>query len=208
MTATTLKFDKGRLQSLSDGVFAIVMTLLVLDLIEDDVLNAVSARELHGALLALWPKVISYAVSFAVAARYWVAQHVMTHYVAHTDLRFIWLNILFLFWISLLPFSAALLGEHHRYAVAEIVYGLNMLLIILSLNACWGYATRQAGLSAGDKAPDFLRKVRRRRLLAPLVYVLGILASPVNPHLTYAIYVGVAVLSVVMSGLDKRSLPL
>ena len=131
---STYNFDKGRLQSLSDGVFAIVMTLLVLNLIGDEVLGAKSAGELHSVLLELWPKIISYVISFAVAARYWVAQHVMMHHVAHTDLRFIWLNILFLFWISWLPFSAALLGEHHQYAVGEIVYGVNMILIIVSMS--------------------------------------------------------------------------
>ncbi|MBS1214489.1 MAG: hypothetical protein H6R26_3106 [Proteobacteria bacterium] len=127
-------FDKGRLQSLSDGVFSIVMTLLVLQVISNEVLNANSSAELHQALLELWPKVLSYIISFAVAGVFWVAQHADLHHLRHTDDRYLWISILFLFWISLLPFSAALLGEHHQYHphISYFIYVLMAILYILA----------------------------------------------------------------------------
>lgn len=201
-------FDKGRLQSLSDGVFSIVMTLLVLNLITNEVLSARSAQELHGVLLALWPKIVSYIISFAVAARFWVAQHLLMHKVAVIDLRFMWLNMTFLFWVSLLPFSAAILGEHHQFAMGETIYGVNMILIFLSLSSCWSRAMNDPALIAGELDPRFLRKLRIRLWMAPLVYLLGILISLYSPHLAYLIYVINAFTAVLMAGVARWSLPI
>lgn len=200
-------FEKGRLQSLSDGVFSIVMTLLVLNLITTEVLGARSAQELHGVLLALWPKIVSYIISFAVAARFWVAQHLLMHKVAAIDLRFMWLNITFLFWVSLLPFSAAILGEHHQFAMGEIIYGVNMILIFLSLTGCWFRAMNDQALISGELDPRFLRKLKFRLWMAPLVYLLGIVISLYSPHMAYLIYVINAFTAVLMAGVGRWSLP-
>jgi uncharacterized membrane protein len=200
-------FDKGRLQSLSDGVFSIVMTLLVLNLITSDVLGAKSAHQLHGVLLALWPKIVSYIISFAVAARFWVAQHLLMHKVAVIDLRFMWLNMNFLFWVSLLPFSAAILGEHHQYAMGEIIYGVNMILIFASLSGCWLRAIQDSALIRAELDQRFLRNLRFRLWMAPLVYLLGILISLYSPHLAYLVYVVNAFTAVLMAGVGRWSLP-
>ena len=200
-------FDKGRLQSLSDGVFSIVMTLLVLNLITNEVLGARSAHELHGVLLALWPKIVSYIISFAVAARFWVAQHLLMHKVVVTDLRFMWLNMTFLFWVSLLPFSAAILGEHHQFAMGEIIYGVNMILIFLSLAGCWHRATHNPGLIEGELDRRFVRKLKARLWMAPLIYLVAIVTSFYSPHLAYLIYVINAGTAVFMAGVGRWSLP-
>ncbi|BBL73472.1 TMEM175 family protein [Methylomagnum ishizawai] len=197
-------FEKGRLQSLSDGVFAIVMTLLVLEIIADEVTGAASAAELHKALLELWPKVLSYAISFAVAAVFWVHQHADLHHLTHTDNRFLWINIFFLFWISLLPFSAAMLGEHHQYAVASIIYGCNMILASLTLHASWLYAVRNHRLVKPDLGPEVIRQANRRLLVGPPFYALGIAIAFHSPHASYLVYVLMAVLYVVAGLVPRR----
>lgn len=197
-------FDKGRLQSLSDGVFSIVMTLLVLELISTEVTGAGSASELHSALLALWPKVLSYAISFTVAGVFWVAQHADLHHLARTDGRYLWLSIFFLFWISLLPFSAALLGEHHQYAVAVIIYGGNMILATLALHAGWRYAVFGRRLVSPNLSPKAIRKAHVRLLMGPPIYALGIGVAFYSPHISYLVYVLMAVLYVMAGIIPDR----
>lgn len=182
-------FDKGRLLSLSDGVFSIVMTLLVLELISNEVTDAKSVVDLHNALLELWPKLLSYVISFAVAGVFWVDQHADLHHVEHTDNRYLWLNIFFLFWISLLPFSAALLGEHHQYTVAPAIYGCNMTLASLGLHISWRYAVRGKRLVKADLSPVFINRAHRRLLLGPPIYLLGIAVAFYSPHLSFLVYV-------------------
>jgi uncharacterized membrane protein len=190
-------FDKGRLQSLSDGVFSIVMTLLVLELISLEVTGAESATELHKALLSLWPKLLSYAISFAVAGVFWVAQHADLHHLTHTDNRYLWINIFFLFWISLLPFSAAMLGEHHQYSVAVVIYGCNMILASLTLHAAWRYAVHNHRLVKPDLSLSAIRQAHRRLLVGPPFYALGIGVAFYSPHASYLVYVLMAALYVV-----------
>jgi uncharacterized membrane protein len=197
-------FDKGRLQSLSDGVFSIVMTLLVLELISIEVTGAGSASELHKALLGLWPKVLSYVISFAVAGVFWVAQHADLHHLTHTDNRYLWISIFFLFWISLLPFSAALLGEHHQYAVAVIIYGCNMIFATLTLHIGWRYAVQAHRLVKPDLSSPVIRLAHRRLLLGTPIYLLGIGLAFYDPHASYLVYVIMAILYVLAGVIPDR----
>ncbi len=197
-------FEKSRLQSLSDGVFAIVMTLLVLEIISDEVIGAASAPELLKTLLELWPKVLSYTISFAVAGVFWVAQLADLHNLTHTDNRFIWINIFFLFWVSLLPFSAALLGEHHQYAVAVIIYGCNMIFASLTLHISWRYAVSGHRLVSPDLSALVIKQAHVRLLLGPPIYLLGIGVAFYNPHVSFILYVFVAILYVVAGIVPSR----
>jgi uncharacterized membrane protein len=199
-----LGFDKGRLQSLSDGVFSIVMTLLVLELISTEVTGAGSAAELHQALLGLWPKALSYAISFTVAGVFWVAQHADLHRLTHTDDRYLWLSMFFLFWISLLPFSAALLGEHHYYTVAVILYGGNMILATLALHLGWRYAVYRHRLVRPDLSPLAIRQAHRRLLIGPPFYLLGIGIAFYSPHASFVVYVLMAILYVLAGIIPSR----
>jgi uncharacterized membrane protein len=197
-------FDKGRLQSLSDGVFSIVMTLLVLQVISNEVLDANSSEELHQALLELWPKLLSYIISFAVAGVFWVAQHADVHHLRHTDDRYLWISIVFLFWISLLPFSAALLGEHHQYPISEVVYGFNMILATITLHVGWRYAAHDHRLVNEDLSPKFIKLYHRRLLLGTPIYLLGIAEAFHNPHISYLIYVLMAISYILASMIPNR----
>jgi uncharacterized membrane protein len=197
-------FDKGRLQSLSDGVFSIVMTLLVLELISIEVTGAGSASELHQALLGLWPKVLSYVISFAVAGVFWVAHHADLHHLTRTDDRYLWFSIFFLFWISFLPFSAALLGEHHQYAVAVVIYGCNMIVATLALHIGWRYAVYNHRLVRPDLSPRAIRQAHVRLLMGPPIYVLGIGVAFYSPHVSYLVYVLMAILYVLAGIIPDR----
>jgi uncharacterized membrane protein len=122
--ATTENLDRGlpkaRLETLDDGVFAIAMTLLVLELRVST--NAeVTERELVHQLLQLLPKLGSIFLSFLLLGMSWIGHHNQYVYIRRTDCPFLWINILFMFFITLIPFSTALLGEHPTTRTAMIV---------------------------------------------------------------------------------------
>ena len=98
-----------RIMTLADGVFAIVLTLLVLDIKAP---KAISEAELISKLLALWPKLFSYIISFVILGILWFGHHMEFHYIRRSDRIHIWLNLLFLMCIAFIPFSAALLGSN------------------------------------------------------------------------------------------------
>ena len=98
-----------RIEAFSDGVFAIAITLLVLNL---QVPEIATVSELASKLGALWPKLVSYVLSFMVVGIYWVAHHNTFHYIKRSDRNLLWLNILMMLFVVFIPFPAALLGQY------------------------------------------------------------------------------------------------
>ena len=122
--------NKHRLEALSDGIFAFAMTLLVLDLkfpkIPHDLMTPSLLKQ---TLFDLWPKFLSYVTSFAVLGVFWIGHHGYSHFVKRTDRWFLWLNLLFLMFIVLVPFSTDLLGDYHSQRVVVMIYGSNLLAL-------------------------------------------------------------------------------
>lgn len=125
---------QARLDQLSDGIFAIIITLLTFELKLPYLGEQVSDMMLLNALQKLWPIFVSFVLSFAVLFTYWRAHHYIVSVYAKTiDVRLTSINAVFFFFISLIPFSARLLGEYHYARVPIIVYALNIIFIGLSL---------------------------------------------------------------------------
>ena len=112
-----------RLEALTDGVFAIVMTLMVfsISLPRDKEITA-----LREELLNLWPSFVAYAISFGMAGIYWSANHNMFRFIKRSSHELHWLTILFLAWVSLLPFSTGLVARFHDDVTALVFYGINL----------------------------------------------------------------------------------
>jgi uncharacterized membrane protein len=107
--------SKNRVEMLTDGIFAVAMTLLVLYINVPEISShstSIVETELAKRLFDLWPKVLSYGISFVILAIYWRAHHRQFHYVKHTDDVLIWINVMFLMAICLLPFSTSLIGQY------------------------------------------------------------------------------------------------
>src|SRR6266487_2888595 len=116
-TRPTSGLNTNRIEAFSDGVFAVAITLLVLNL---QVPQLASANELVPKLSELWPKLLSYALSFVIVGIYWVAHHNTFHYIKQSDRNLLWLNILLLMCIVFLPFPTALLGQYPEQRVSVI----------------------------------------------------------------------------------------
>jgi uncharacterized membrane protein len=145
-------YSRDRIITLSDGVFAIAITLLVLEIVPH-IADTVTGRRLVRALLDMAPALAAYFLSFLVIGRFWDTHRTFFRYIHLADWRVTWANLLALLWITLIPATAALLGSHVREPAALTLYAVNLLLATASLWALWRCASsagyvRQEGLHA------------------------------------------------------------
>jgi uncharacterized membrane protein len=170
------EIEFSRIVAFSDGVFAIAITLLVLQL---DV-SGVSNGELGKVLLDERQDIFAYAISFAVIGRFWIVHHHFFGEVIRFDGRLIALNLFYLAWIVLLPFSSQVLGDHGGVEAAVILYSINLIGVILSGLLMFADAHR-AGLTR--TSPEEIRAGRRSALIVAAVFAISIPVAIVNPHL-------------------------
>jgi uncharacterized membrane protein len=160
----------SRIEALTDGVFAVIMTLLILDLRVPEIDAAHVAAKLPAALLALWPKLFSYALSFVMVGVFWVGHHNVLHFVRRSDRAFLWINILFLMTITFIPFSASLIGRYSQSRVAVVLYGANLIASTLALYLTWRYALSGHRLVDRDVRPEVIRGGSQRILIGPVIH--------------------------------------
>jgi uncharacterized membrane protein len=172
-----------RLAALSDGVFAVAMTLLVLDLRAPAADAVHSEGELWRALLALAPRLLIYLMSFLTLGIFWVGQQTQLNHLERSDRDFSWLHLAFLFGVSLMPFSTALMAEFIAYRVALVLYWANILLLGMLLFAAWHHATR-AELIPQATAANIGPGVQRRILVAQALYAFGALLCVINTYVS------------------------
>lgn len=177
-----------RMEAFSDGVFAIAITLLVLELSVPEG----SSSDLFGAFLAQWPSYLAYVVSFATIGVTWLIHSVMTEYLDHVDATFVRLNLLLLLVVSFIPFPTRLLAEHisaeDAERIAVTIYGLTLLATAVVIAVLWRHARRSGLLRAdvetweanavtGRLTPGFLAYavIIGVGLVVPVVAVVGYL---------------------------------
>jgi uncharacterized membrane protein len=161
-----------RLSALSDGVFAVAMTLLVLDIHVPPSAGIHSEGELWRAVLALYPNFVPYAMSFLTLGILWLGQQTGLSYMAKADRDLAWINLAFLAIVTVLPFSTALLAEYIEYRTALITYWLNVLAGGIALYASWWWAHRAHLLKEGTGA-EVSTALYRRIVIAQCMYALG-----------------------------------
>lgn len=165
-----------RIGALSDGLFAIAMTIIVLEIRVPDLGEAVTSEDLASALVDLAPRFLTYLLSFLTLGIFWNAQHTQLNYVARGDRHYAWLQLGYLAVVALLPFSTSLLAEYIDVRLAFAVYWVNLLALGAMLFALWVYAER-AGLVASGTGPEVGRAVKQRILTYQGLYSVGMLIA-------------------------------
>ena len=188
---------KSRLEAFSDGVIAIVITIMVLEL---KVPHAPTVQ----ALAPLLPVFLSYVLSFVYLGIYWNNHHHMLHTVTHVSGGVLWANLHLLFWLSLLPFATGWLGENHFAALPSAVYGGVLLMAAM---AYWWL--QQLIIRAQGPQSLLQRAVGAdwKGKLSPLLYASGIALSFVATPVALGIYVLVALMWLVPDKRIERVLP-
>jgi uncharacterized membrane protein len=179
-----------RLAALSDGIFAFAMTLLMLDLRVPAMEAVHNEHDLWRGLTALSPRLLMYMMSFLTLGIFWVGQQTQLSHLERSDRSLSWIHIAFLFFVTITPFSTALLAEFTAYRVALGVYWLNIFCLGFALYMSWGCATRLR-LVKDDIAPEVLAAVSRRIVIAQALYAFGALLCIINTHWSIAFIVAV-----------------
>jgi uncharacterized membrane protein len=174
----------GRMEAFSDGVLAIVITVMVLELPTP---HGTTWGALHDAL----PVLLSYVLSFVYIGIYWSNHHHMLQVTDRVTGLILWANLHLLFWLSLVPFTTAWMGENHFAATPAAAYGLVLLAAALAY-----YALQQAIIRDQRPSSTLARAVGRDRKgrLSPLLYATAVGLSFVDRWLAVAVYVGVALM--------------
>jgi len=169
-----------RLNTLSDGIFAVAMTLLVLNLrLPGGNESHASEQALRDVLRGLAPNAADYLLTFTMLGTFWLAQHTLLSLIDRTDRNLAWIQIGFLFLVTVLPFSTSLLAGFERLRLAVGVYWLNIFLLGVGLAVSAWYVSR-AGLLVGPDARQRLAIFRRRTILAQVLYSLAALVCIIN----------------------------
>jgi uncharacterized membrane protein len=169
--------ETNRIEALADGVFAIAMTLLVLEIHVPRLPPPVAGAALARALLALAPNVAGYAVSFIILGTLWIGHHNHFHFIRRADRTLLWINVFYLACIAFLPFATALLASYRDQPLAFAVYGGTLLLAGAFLYAHWAYATTGRRLVDPDLSDAAIAAAKRRIASGFAVYVTATLLS-------------------------------
>jgi len=184
--------NKNRMEAFSDGVLAVIITIMVLEL-------KVPHNEDIRVLLDLWPVALSYILSFLYVGIYWNNHHHMLQAVRKVNGHILWSNLHLLFWLSLLPFCTGWVGENHFAKWPTVIYGFNLLCCALSytyLQSCLIRYNDQDMLLAKAIGHDMKGKV------SPVLYSLGIVAAWLDqPIIGMTLFIVVALMWLVP---DKR----
>ncbi len=174
----------GRLEAFSDGVVAIIITIMVLEL-------KVPHGETVDALVPMIPLFLSYVLSFVYVGIYWNNHHHMLHTCAEVTGGILWANLHLLFWLSLFPVTTAWIGENHLAAAPSVLYGVVLLMAAIA------YWILQQSIIAAQGPASLLKKAVRgdwKGKLSPVLYLTGVAVACRAPWLAQAIYILVALL--------------
>lgn len=193
---------KNRLEAFADGIFAFAATLLILNL------AVIEGKPLGGQLLGIWTSYVAYALSFTTIGIIWINHHTVMHQIARVDRLFLLLNILFLLVIAFIPFPTRLMAlyiDSPDAQAAAFAYGITLTLTAVFFNALWRYAAWGRRLIREDADQRLVSGISRSYVPGPIIYFVATVVALVNPWLSAALYVLIALFYVLESSVFGRS---
>jgi uncharacterized membrane protein len=176
----------GRIEAFSDGVFGVAATLLVLDLKGLPVSEHPSVAELGHALVAELPRFVSWLISFIIVCKFWLNHHHILSLARHANYAMVWLNSIFLMFVSLVPFPTALMGEHPDNPLAVTLFGAVMALNTLLFIALHAYIVKN--LIKPELADTVPPNIIRNSFAGIACYLIGAGASWFSVHAAFVLY--------------------
>ena len=181
-----------RLLGLSDDVFAFAITLLVLDLVTPVIIGPATNASLASALVLEWQSFLNYFVSFWVIGMFWIAHHRIFSRIKNSDNGLITFNLLFLFFIVLVPFATRVLDNYESIPLAVVLYASVLLAASLVSALTWRYASRGHRLIERETSQRTIRWLWIRTLVAPAIFLVSIFLALVNRYLSIAAWLTVS----------------
>lgn len=182
-------FSKSRVEAFSDGIFAVIITLLVLEIHVTGGSDPKSVALLWKALIAISPKILSWIVSFLIVCVIWVNHHRIFEQLKTVTHRIFWLNANLLLWCSLIPFPTALMGDYINNPLSLIAFGLILALMALAFSILRLHILKNSFVLNEGINLDLYRKATTKSLIfGPVLYLLGAACSLIHTYLALAIY--------------------
>lgn len=181
-------FTKGRVEAVCDGIFAIILTLLVLEIKVPHIHEANSVDELIHALRDTFPKFIAWVISFFTVMVIWVNHHRIFESLSKIDHKFFWLNANLLLWISFYPFSTALMGDYPNNKFAVSFFGIASLLMGIGFTSLRWYMWRHPEITDGFTKDELWVGVKTVVLFGPTLYIIGVVTAWIHPYIALAFY--------------------
>jgi len=182
--------NNQRIEAISDGVFAIALTLLILDIKVPVSEFITTEKDLFNAFVGLAPKLLSYFLSFMTLGIYWAAHSSQFHYISKSDRHLNWINLFFLLFVSIVPFTTAFLSAFITFKLAIGIYWLNVFLLGLMLAINWKYALKNDFISLDDNEKVLVTNAIKKRVIeAQTFYSLGALLCLINTYLSIAVLI-------------------
>jgi uncharacterized membrane protein len=179
-----------RIEALSDGVFAIALTLLVLDIRVPLREHVVHEKDLVIEFGKLTPKLLTYFLSFMTLGIFWTAHSSQFHFLEKSDRNFNWLNLSFLVFVTIMPFTTAFLGEYINFRFAIAIYWLNLFLLGIMLSRVLVYADKHGFFKSDiDGKSEIMKAMMRRGMLAQALYFFGALLCLVDTYLSITVLI-------------------
>jgi|SRR6476661_4944190 len=207
-----MKIGTSRVEAFSDGVIAIIITIMVLLLKLPNIDKELTARALVTYLHQQAPYFGAYVFSFMMVGIFWTNHHHMFHLLEKTDETLLFLNLFFLFWMSLIPYTTALIGANPLLAPSAALYGLIMLMTTMSLALMRNYTLKRK-LIHHDKDRKLTTtiyrvsiKARTRNWVGTLAYLLSIPAAYINIYLAFVCFLIPPIIFFIPHGVDDEAL--
>ncbi len=185
--STDLMMDTKRLETLVDGIFAIAMTLLVLSLAVPQISGHLSNAVVQESIYDLLPNFISLVLSFILLAVFWNIHHRIFKQIKYVNTALLWINVTWLLFIVLVPFSASLIGEYGGFPISHVIFNVNLLGIAFFLYLNWYFAERSEFIHEKVEITQ-ITATKRVNGLFIVIAILAILLSYVVPHWCELVY--------------------
>lgn len=198
----------NRIEALADGIFAVAMTILVLDLRVPELGAEVSDARMLSALESLLPKALSFVSGFVILGTLWIGHRYQFHYIRSSNRAILWINLVFLLTISFLPFVVALIGAYGAIRVTCILYGATLVLAMTCLLVQWLYAAGTSRRLVPDTLPpEVFAGLRNRVLMGMFGCGGGLLLAFVAPRASLICYAATPLLYLRPARFDRQVRP-
>jgi uncharacterized membrane protein len=195
----------NRIEALVDGIFAVAMTILVLELHVPELGEHVTEERLVEALSGFLPKIFSFVSGFVILGTLWIGHRYQFHYIRASNRAILWINLVFLLSISFLPFVVGLLSTYGAMRITCIVYGLTLVLAMGCLLMQWLYAAGPSKrLVAPDLPPEVFLGLRNRVLMGMICYGAGAVLALFAPMLSLICYAATPLLYLLPARFDRH----
>ncbi|MGZ3840147.1 MAG: TMEM175 family protein [Flavisolibacter sp.] len=207
-----MKIGTSRLETFSDGVMSIIITIMVLSLKLPDFKHDDTSWRMRHYLVELLPYFLSYAFSFMMIGIFWTNHHHMFHLLERTNESLIWQNLLFLFWMSLIPLVTAIVGANPRLSESIAVYGFDMLMTTLSFAIMRSYTIRKGLIHKAEnktlerKIYSVSIKAETKSYVGAAAYLSSIPLAYLNIFIAYCCFILSAIIFFIPDGIDDEDL--